>query len=195
MAFDITGYTYDASRKLNKNQKRGAVTTNADTTKLNTQYSPVPYDVSFELNVFTSNSDDGLQIIEQILPYFQPDYTVTMIESRTMDTKRDIPFILESVDYSDSYAGDLTTTRRIEYTLNFTAKIYLYGPISTSAIIKKVSVDLYDATSDKGPSRSERVTVTPNPTSADKDDTYTYTTTLDFFDDGLNYDEETGNDE
>jgi hypothetical protein len=195
MAFDITGYTYDASRKLNKNQKRGAVTTNADTTKLNTQYSPVPYDVSFELNVFTSNSDDGLQIVEQILPYFQPDYTVTMIESRTMDTKRDIPFILESVDYSDSYAGDLTTTRRIEYTLNFTAKIYLYGPISTSAIIKKVSVDLYDATSDKGPSRSERVTVTPNPTSADKDDTYTYTTTLDFFDDGLNYDEETGNDE
>ena len=195
MAFDITGYTYDASRKLNKNQKRGAVTTNADTTKLNTQYSPVPYDVNFELNVFTSNADDGLQIIEQILPYFQPDYTVTMIESRTMDTKRDIPFILESVDYSDSYAGDLTTTRRIEYTLNFTAKIYLYGPISTSAIIKKVSVDLYDATSDKGPSRSERVTVTPNPTSADKDDNYTYTTTLDFFNDGLNYDEETGNDE
>ena len=195
MAFDITGYTYDASRKLNKNQKRGAVTTNADTTKLNTQHSPVPYDVAFELNIFTANADDGLQIIEQILPYFQPDYTVTMIESRTMDTKRDIPFILEGVEYSDSYAGDLTTTRRIEYTLNFTAKIYLYGPISTSAIIKKVSVDLYDATSDKGPSRSERVTVTPNPTSADKDDTYTYTTTLDFFNDGLNYDEETGNDE
>ena len=195
MAFDITGYTYDASRKLNKNQKRGAVTTNADTTKLNTQHSPVPYDVAFELNIFTANADDGLQIIEQILPYFQPDYTVTMIESRTMDTKRDIPFILEGVEYSDSYAGDLTTTRRIEYTLNFTAKIYPYGPISTSAIIKKVSVDLYDATSDKGPSRSERVTVTPNPTSADKDDTYTYTTTLDFFNDGLNYDEETGNDE
>ena len=79
MAFDITGYSYDASRKLNKNQKRGVVTTNADTTKLNTQYSPVPYDVSFQLGVFTSNSDDGLQIVEQILPYFQPDYTVTML--------------------------------------------------------------------------------------------------------------------
>ena len=194
MAFDITGYAYDPTRKLNKNQKRGVVTTNADTTKLNTQYSPVPYDVSFELNIFTANSDDGLQIIEQILPYFQPDYTVTMIESRTMDTKRDIPFILESVDYSDSYTGDLTSSRRIEYTLNFTAKIYLYGPISTSAIIKTVSADLYTNTSDQGPSRSERVTVTPNPTSADKDDTYTYTTTLDFFDDGKNYDEETGDD-
>ena len=194
MAFDITGYAYDPSRKLNKNQRRGVVTTNADTTKLNAQYSPVPYDVSIELNVFTANSDDGLQIIEQILPYFQPDYTVTMIESRTMDTKRDIPFVLESVNYEDSYAGSLTETRRITYSLSFTAKIYLYGPISTGAVIKTVSADLYDNTSDQGPSRSERVTVTPNPTSADKDDTYTYTTTLDFFDDGKNYDEETGDD-
>jgi len=194
MAFDINGYSYDPTRKLNKNQKRGVVTTNADTTKLNTQYSPVPYDVSIELNVFTANSDDGLQVIEQILPYFQPDYTVTMIENSVMDSKRDIPFILESVNYEDSYAGSLTDTRRITYSLSFTAKIYLYGPISTGAIIKTVSADLYDNTSDQGPSRKERVTVTPNPTSADKDDTYTYTTTLEFFDDTLNYDEETGND-
>ena len=194
MAFDITGYAYDPSRKLNKNQRRGVVTTNADTSKLNAQYSPVPYDVSIELNVFTANSDDGLQVIEQILPYFQPDYTVTMIENSVMDSKRDIPFILESVNYEDSYAGSLTDTRRITYTLSFTAKIYLYGPISTGAVIKTVSADLYDNTSDKSPSRKERVTVTPNPTSADKDDTYTYTTTLEFFDDTLNYDEETGND-
>jgi hypothetical protein len=194
MAFDITGYAYDASRKLNKNQKINKVTTNSDTTKLNTQYMPVPYDVKFELNVFTATSDDGLQIIEQILPYFQPDYTVTMIENSTMDTKRDIPFILESVNYDDSYTGSLTTLRRITYTLSFTAKIYLYGPISTSAVIKKVSADLYTDTADKSPSRSERVTVTPNPTSADKDDTYTYTTTLEFFDDGENYDESTGDD-
>ena len=194
MAFDITGYSYDGSRKLNKNQKITAVTTNSDTSKLNSQYMPVPYDVAFELNAFTANSDDGLQIIEQILPYFQPDYTVTMIQDRTMDTKRDIPFILESVDYEDSYQGTLTSLRRIIYSLKFTAKIYLYGPISTSAVIKKVSADLYTNTSDKAPSRSERVTVTPNPTSADKDDTYTYTTTLDFFNDGLNYDEGTGDD-
>ena len=195
MAFDITGYSYDPSRKLNKNQKLGVVTTNADTTKLNTQFMPVPYDVSFELNAFTATSDDGLQILEQILPYFQPDYTVTMIQDSTyMDTKRDIPFILESVDYEDSYTGSLTTLRRIIYSLKFTAKIYLYGPISQSAVIKKVSADLYTNTSDKAPSRSERVTVTPNPTSADKDDDYTYTTTLDFFDDGLNYDEATGDD-
>ena len=195
LAFDITGYSYDPSRKLNKNQKLGVVTTNADTTKLNTQYMPVPYDVSFELNAFTATSDDGLQILEQILPYFQPDYTVTMIQDSTyMDTKRDIPFVLESVDYEDSYTGALTDRRRIIYTLKFTAKIYLYGPISSSAIIRKVSADLYDNVASAGPSRSERVTVTPNPSGADKDDSYTYTETLEFFNDGKNYDEETGND-
>ena len=193
MSFEITGYSYDATRKLNKNQKITKVTTNADTTKMNNQYMPVPYNVNFSLNVYTANSDDGLQIIEQILPFFQPDYTVTMIEDRTMDTKRDIPFILNSVDYEDSYTGSLTSLRRIIYTLQFTAKVYLYGPISTSAIIKKVSADLYSDTGSNAP-RVERVTVQPNPTSADKDDTYTYTTTLEFFTDTLDYDNTTGED-
>ena len=193
MSFEITGYSYDATRKLNKNQKITKVTTNADTTKLNNQYMPVPYNVNFSLNVYTANSDDGLQIIEQILPFFQPDYTVTMIEDRTMDTKRDIPFILNSVDYEDSYTGSLTSMRRIIYTLSFTAKVYLYGPISTSAVIKKVSADLYSDTGSNA-QRVERVTVQPNPTSADKDDTYTYTTTLEFFTDTLDYDNTTGED-
>ena len=193
MSFEITGYSYDSSRKLNKNQKITKVTTNADTTKMNNQYMPVPYNVSFSLNVYVANSDDGLQIIEQILPYFQPDYTVTMIEDTTMDTKRDIPFILNSVDYDDSYTGTLTSLRRIIYTLQFTAKVYLYGPISTSAIIKKVSADLYSDTGSNAP-RVERVTVQPNPTSADKDDTYTYTTTLEFFTDTLDYENTTGED-
>ena len=196
MSFDVTGYAYDSSRKLNKNQKYSvAKNASGDEKKVFTQYSPVPYDVSFELNVFTATSDDGLQIIEQILPYFQPDYTVTMIIDKTyMDTKRDIPFILESVDYEDSYQGALTDRRRIIYTLKFTAKIYLYGPIGSSAIIRTSSADLYDNTADQNPSRSERVTVTPKPTTADKDDTYTYTETLEFFNDGKNYDEGTGND-
>ena len=193
MSFEITGYSYDSSRKLNKNQKITKVTTNADTTKMNSQYIPVPYNVNFSLSVYVANSDDGLQIIEQILPYFQPDYTVTMIEDRTMDTKRDIPIILNNVDYEDSYTGTLTSSRRIIYTLTFTAKIYLFGPISTSSIIKTVSADLHSDTGSGAP-RVERVTVTPNPTSADKDDDYTYTTTLDFFTDTLDYDEATGED-
>ena len=193
MSFEVTGYSYDGGRKLNKNQKITKVTTNADTTKMNSQYTPVPYDVNFSLGVYVANSDDGLQIIEQILPYFQPDYTVTMIEDRTMDTKRDIPFVLNNVDFEDSYTGSLTTSRRIIYTLSFTAKIYLFGPISTTAVIKTVSADLYSDTGSNAP-RVERVTVTPNPTSADKDDNYTYTTTLDFFTDTLDYDEASGDD-
>jgi len=196
MSFDVNSYSYDPSRKLNKNQKVSvAKNASGDEKRVFTQHSPVPYDVGFELNVFTATSDDGLQIIEQILPYFQPDYTVTMIIDKDyMDTKRDIPFILESVDYEDSYQGALTDRRRIIYTLKFTAKIYLYGPISSSAIIRKSSVDLYNNSQANSPSRSERVTVTPNPTSADKDDVYTYTDTLEFFNDGLNYDESTGED-
>ena len=196
MSFDITGYAYDPTRKLNKNQKISvAKNTSGDNKRVNTQFSPVPYDVSFDLNIYTATSDDGLQIIEQILPYFQPDYTVTMIMDRTyMDTKRDIPFILESVDYEDSYTGALTDRSRIIYTIKFTAKIYLYWPITTSAIIRNAEADMYSNTSDANPSRSQRVTVTPNPTSADKDDTYTYTTTLEFFNDGKNYDEESGTD-
>ena len=203
MSFDVNSYSYDSSRKLNKNQKVSvAKNATGDEKRLYTQHSPVPYDVGFELNVFTATSDDGLQIIEQILPFFQPDYTVTMIIDRDiMDTKRDIPFILESVDYEDSYQGALTDRRRIIYTLKFTAKIYLYGPISSSAIIRQTSVDLYDnvaagntSQGGTGPSRSERITVTPNPSGADKDDVYTYTETLEFFNDGLNYDTETGND-
>ena len=193
MSFEVTGYSYDGGRKLNKNQKITKVTTNADTTKLNSQYTPVPYNVNFSLSVYVANSDDGLQIIEQILPYFQPDYTVTMIEDRTMDTKRDIPFILNNVDFEDSYTGSLTTSRRIIYTLTFTAKIYLFGPIATTPVIKTVSGDLYSDTASNTP-RVERVTVTPNPTSADKDDNYTYTTTIDFFTDTLDYDEATGED-
>ena len=112
-----------------------------------------------------------------------------------MDIKRDIPFVLNSVDYEDTYDGDFTSNRRIIYTLSFTAKIYLYGPITKGAVIRKVSADLYDKMNTENPSRKERVTITPNPTSADYDDDYSYTETLEFFEDGKNYDETTGTDQ
>ena len=195
IGFEISGISYDPSRKLNSVQKIKKTNDSTDGKTLSSQFMPVPYNMDFELVVMAKQSDDALQIVEQILPYFQPDYTVTMIMDRSyMDTKRDIPFILESVDYEDSYTGALTDKRRIIYTLKFTAKIYLHGPISTSAIIKNAEADLYTNTQANNPSRSTRVTVTPNPTSADKDDTYTYTTTLEFFNDGKNYDEKTGQD-
>ena len=193
IGFEIAGVSYDPARKLNRVQKFKKVK-GSKAQQLDTQYMPVPYNIEFSLYIMAKQSDDALQIVEQILPYFQPDYTVTLIESTTMDTKRDIPIVLESVNYDDSYTGQITTMRRITYTLKFTAKIYVYGPITTSAVIKKVGADLYEDTDTATSSRKERVTVTPNPTSADFDDDYTYTTVLDFFDDGKNYDEETGDD-
>ena len=194
LSFEMTGFSYDPSRKINKMQKfKTAKTT--DDKNVFTQFAPVPYNVNINLYSFCANSDDSLQILEQILPFFQPDYTVTFIESQTMDIKRDIPFVLNSVDYEDTYDGDFTSNRRIIYTLSFTAKIYLYGPITKGAVIRKVSADLYDKMNTENPSRKERVTITPNPTSADYDDDYSYTETLEFFDDGKNYDETTGTDQ
>ena len=194
MSFEITGYSYDASRKLNKNQKIAVVTTNADTTKLNTQYMPVPYDIKFTLNAYVSNSDDGLQIIEQILPYFQPDYTVTMIEDATMGQKRDIPIILDSVDYEDSYTGSLTSNRRIIYTMTFTAKFYLYGPVTSTSVIKTVQVDQYTDLPDQSPKREQRYTVTPSPASADADDDFGFNETTSFFQDAKQRDVTSGSD-
>lgn len=193
MSFEMTGISYDPSRKINKNLKYKQAKVNDDS-KVFSQYAPVPYNIGFNLYSFTANSDDGLQIVEQILPFFQPDYTVTFIESQTMDTKRDIPFVLNSVDYEDTYDGDMTSNRRIIYTMNFTAKIYLYGPITSGAVIRKTSADLYTKMDSENPSRQERVTITPNPSGADADDDYTFTETLDFFEDGLNYDEQSGTD-
>ena len=177
LSFEMTGFSYDPSRKINKMQKYKTAKS-ADDKNVFSQYAPVPYNVNINLYSFCANSDDSLQILEQILPFFQPDYTVTFIEDKTMDIKRDIPIVLNSVDYEDTYDGDFTSNRRIIYTLSFTAKIYLYGPITKGAVIRKVSADLYDKMNTENPSRKERVTITPNPTSADYDDDYSYTETL-----------------
>ena len=192
MGFEITGLSYDGSRKLQRLGKYRAVK-GSSSSIMDFQYNPVPYNISFNLYSFTATAEDGLIIVEQILPFFQPDYTITINTIPSMGIKRDVPVILNNVSYEDTYNGSYTQRRAVIYTLSFTAKIYLYGPISTNAIIKTVSADLYSDTGANSP-RVERVTVTPNPTSADKDDTYTYTTTLEFFTDTLDYDEATGED-
>ncbi len=193
MSFDVTGYAYDSSRKLNKNQKRSvAKNASGDEKKVYTQYSPVPYDVSFELNVFTATSDDGLQIIEQILPYFQPDYTLTIKDMEAMCIARDIPIVLNSINYEDSYKGDYAERRAIMYTLDFTTKFYLYGPVTSSKVIKTVQVDQYTDLPDVSPTREQRYTATPNPTSADADDDFGFNETTSFYQDAKNYNTETG---
>ena len=120
IGFEIGAISYDPARKLNKIQKVKKAGTSGN--KVDTQYMPVPYNIDFELYAMSKNSDDALQIVEQILPYFQPEYTITINDIVQMSNKRDVPIILTGISYEDNYEGDLTERRAIIYTLSFTAK-------------------------------------------------------------------------
>jgi len=186
MGFEITGISYDASRKLNKINKFKTVKTGIDGKVMNYNYTPVPYNISYSLYIFTATAEGGLQIVEQILPYFQPDYTVTINQVPELNIKRDVPIVLNNVNYEDSYDGSFTTRRAVVYTLTFTAKTYLYGPSQTQKVIKETQADLYTDTNTTE-AREERITVVPSPTSANADDDFGFTTTITYFDDGKRY--------
>tara|TARA_B100000424_G_scaffold217969_1_gene176229 strand:- start:187 stop:987 length:801 start_codon:yes stop_codon:yes gene_type:complete len=194
IGFEIQNLSYDASRKLNRVQKFKKVK-GADAKRLDTQYMPVPYNLDMELYILSKNSDDALQIVEQILPYFQPDYTITVNDMVDMGIKRDIPIVLNSINYQDDYQGDFETRRAIIYTLNFTSKFYLYGPVTSQSVIRTVQVDQYTDMPDKSPTREQRYTVTPNPITADADDDFGFNETTSFFEDAKNFNPETGTDE
>ena len=194
LGFEITGLQYDASRKLNKMNKMVRVKSSEEGKKLNFNYTPVPYNISFSLYSFTATAENGLQIVEQILPFFQPDYTVSIKVIPEMNLVRDVPIILNSVNYEDTYNGEFTQRRAVIYTLNFTAKTYIYGPMSNQGIIKTVQADL-GADTDPKLSRDERIIVVPNPTTADADDDFGFTTTISSFNDSKRYNPVTDTDE
>ena len=186
LGFEITGLQYDASRKINKMQKLRRVKTGEEGKKLNYNFAPVPYNISFSLYSFTATAENGLQIIEQILPFFQPEYTVTMNVIPELDIKRDIPIVLNGVNYEDTYNGEFTQRRAVIYTLSFTAKTYLYGPMTNQGVIKTVQADL-GADTEAPLARDERIVITPNPTTADSDDDFGFTTTITSFTDSKRY--------
>jgi hypothetical protein len=194
IGFEIKDLSYDPARKLSRVQKFKKVK-GANTKQLDTQYMPVPYNLDFELYIMAKQSDDALQIVEQILPYFQPDYTLTINDMSDMGIKKDIPIILNSISYEDSYDGDFTSRRALIYTLSFTTKFYLYGPVTSSKVIKTVQVDQYTDMPDKTPKREHRLTVTPDPTSADADDNFGFNETTSFFQDAKEFNPVTGEDE
>jgi len=173
MSFEFVGLTYDPSRKVTTTQK---FTVKDKTTGKNTNkaFMPVPYNMQFEVGVMCKLNDDALQIVEQILPYFQPSYNLTVKLVETMDEKRDVPIILENVTFQDDYEGDFNTRRVLYYTLRFTAKTYLFGPVSsaTSDIVKSVSVR-YLAGGSKSTERDVTYSVTPRATKDYTDDVLT----------------------
>ena len=194
IGFEIQNLEYDSARKLNRVQRFKKVK-GANAKQLDAQYMPVPYNLAIELYIMAKQSDDALQIVEQILPYFQPDYTLTINDNVSMDSKRDVPIVLNSISYEDNYQGDFTTRRALIYTLSFTAKFYLYGPVTSSKVIKTVQVDQYTDSEVNSPKREQRLTVTPNPTSADADDNFGFNETTSFFEDAKEFNSVTGSDE
>ncbi len=195
MGFEISSIAYDPTRKLTRIQKFKQVKSGKEGKVLDFNYTPVPYNISYNLFSFTASAEAGLQIIEQILPFFQPDFTVTINAIPTLNIKRDIPIILNSVNYEDTYSGDFTTRRAVIYTLNFTAKTYLFGPSTSQKVIKTVQTDQYSDTDTVNKARESRIIVVPDPTTADADDDFGFTTTIDFFEDSKKYNVTTDKDE
>ena len=193
IGFELVGLTYDPARKLNRVQKFKKVK-GADSKSLSNSYMPVPYNVGFTLFAMAKNSEDALQIIEQILPMFQPDYTVALNVMPSLGIVRDVPIVLNDVAYEDSYDGAFTDRRVLIYTLAFTAKMYLYGPVTSTGIIKQVQVDQYTDTSTTTARREQRYVVTPKPTTATADDDFGFNETTSFFQDADDYDPTTGTD-
>ena len=194
IGFEISGIAYDPSRKLNSIQKFKK-TNNSDSGKtMSSQFMPVPYNMDFELVVMAKQSDDALQIVEQILPFFQPDYTITLNDNTSMGTTRDVPIILTGVTYSDEYEGSFEDRRVLTYTMSFTAKFYLYGPVTDQKVIKQVQVDQYTDMPVNAPKREQRYTVAPSPVTAYADDNFGFNETTSFFEDAKNFDEVSGTD-
>jgi hypothetical protein len=141
MSFEFLGLTYDTTRKVTTTQTFLSGLS-SDKTQPRKTYMPVPYNMSFELSIYTKLNDDMLQIVEQILPYFQPAYSLSVDLVDTIGEKRDIPIIFEGIEMRDEYEGDYSQRRALIYTLRFTAKTYLFGPVSdvSKDIIKRASI-------------------------------------------------------
>ena len=162
MSFEITNISYDATRKAGITQTFKAADS-TDGGKMKKVFMPVPYNLGFELNILVKLQDDGLQILEQILPFSQPAYTLSIDLVKSIGEKRDIPMILNSISQQDDYEGDFSTRRALIYTLSFTAKTFMFGHIAKTpeGLIRKVQVDYYSDTNTRTAKREQRYTVVP----------------------------------
>ena len=173
MSFEITNMSYDPARQLPKINRFGLV--NDDETKKNKFYTSVPYDVNFQLSVYAKSQDDALQVVEQILPYFAPQYTVSVKPfSDFQEVKEDVPIVLDGINFEDTYEGALEQRRTIIYNLDFTMKIAFYGPDVEQGIVREVNNNLYIM----GDSDEfyQRIQVTPTPVGVSPDSDYGFQT-------------------
>ena len=165
MAFEMTSINYDPSRRVSLVQQNRSV--NATSTTLNAQYAPSPYNIQISLYIYVKNQDDGLQIVEQILPYFNPDFNLSLNAIPELGIKNDLPIVLNNISYDDQYEGDFTQRRAIIWTLDFTLKLNFYGPINKQQIIKSVNVGVFN--DEEMSQRIENYNVTVDPLSTTKE--------------------------
>jgi hypothetical protein len=186
MSFEMTSVDYDPTRKTGVTQTFKAVDGNSNMKKV---FMPVPYNIGFELSILSKLNDDALQIVEQILPYFQPAFNITIDLVESIGEKRDIPVVLNSVSMQDDYEGDFSTRRALIYRLQFTAKTYLFGPVADNpeGLIRKVIVDNYADTNTQTAKREMRYTVVPDPVSADPGDDFGFSETWEYLGDSKSY--------
>ena len=140
MSFEMIAMNYAPTRKLNTIDRRAKLV--SDNSRLQFQYNPVPYDINMTLSIMVQNADDGAQILEQILPFFTPEWTTTMKLVPGMDFLTDIPVVLQAVSTEDTYEGSFETRRALIHTLDFIIKGYFYGPVKTSEVIRKAQIDI-----------------------------------------------------
>jgi len=175
MGFELTSIAYDPNRKVSPIQQTRNL--NSATTA-SAQYAPTPYNLKVTLYVYARNQDDGLQIIEQILPYFNPDYNLTLKAIPELHIQNDLPVILESISFQDQYEGDWITRRAIVWSLDFLLKLNFYGPVNKQGVIKRVLTNTFnDATS----AQIQKATVETDPTSANVTDNYGYISNFEDF--------------
>ena len=177
ISFELTGMTYDSSRKMISTLKNHATNTNSVSYS---QYVPVPYDFNFSASVYVRNTEDGTQIVEQIVPFFTPDFTITANLVPQLGLKYDVPIILNSVTNEIDYEGDFTTTRLIIWNLDFTLKGYLFPPVNGSdKIIRSANTGIFDTSSNTLTSlKYANIRTLPDPSNADPDDEYGFAETI-----------------
>lgn len=178
MSFEVIAYEYDPQRRTNVMNQQTQIISETQAKRL---YGPVPYNMTVNLYAYTKNQDDGLQIFEQIVPAFNPDFNVTVTYIPEIDLKHDLPIVLNSVTYDDSYEGLSEEQRMIIWTYTFTLKLYYYGPMETQEVIRTAIVNLF-----KDPNFEKQIhkyTVTTDPANAAPTDDYSFLETFEDFDD------------
>lgn len=186
MGFEIQQFLYDPSRKVSQIQRNKAIGVGDDVNKARSAYVSTPYNMSLSLYIFCKHQEDGLQIVEQILPHFNPDFNVTINELPELGVKRDLKITLDSIQYDDEYDGEYSARQSLIWTLNFTMRINFFGDVSKSEMIKTVITQLYTE-ADMTDIRVKQLIRPKNPTTDLADTTLGPADTYEFIDDIIEY--------